>query len=216
MKFQAEYDILTSLKTDRIVEIAFHFRDHHLKLYFAKKPEYEFLTLVCESITDIFVKNYAVYFDNDVAQIDIYWRHYFTYAIGLRDQHVKYSQFDDFKLKLREAIKSIKHPSHAFTVSFLPDTEGIKRIHQASVQSRFPEEPIYFYYVKRQSTQSNYNEALNVLGKEIATKLVLFQLTVVFTADITKQKSLILDPTDPNLPDLHTDNAEQEASLSHL
>lgn len=215
MNFQAEYDILTSLQSDQVLEIAFHFRDHKMKLYFAQKPEYEFLTLVCESTTRIFVRNYAVYFDNKVAQINIHWGQYITYAINLRDPQTKPSRFDDFKRKLSESIQSIKHPSREFTLSFLSDTEGIKRINKAALQSPLPEEPIYFYYVEGQNTLPHHNQTLKLLGEKIATQLIFCKRIAVFTTDITKQKSLTLHPIEPIHRDIHKDDEEQGASLSH-
>lgn len=191
MRFQTEYEILTSLNSDKILEIAFDFNKNRIKLYFAQKSEYEFLTLICENAEHTFVKNYAIYFKNGVAHINRFWGKYYDYARDL--QNPTNHSSTHFYNKLAESIRSVVNPSNEFKVSFLTDPEGRKRISKATLQSIFPEEPIYFHHIRRKPiSNTQFEKVSELLGEDVARYLKHSNLTAVFTADITKQKSFIL------------------------
>lgn len=193
MEFHKEYEILSSINSDKIMEIAFTFNSHIIKLYFAQKADYEFLTLVCENDKYTFVKNYGIYFINGIANINGFWGKYFEYAMGL--QNNSNTGFSEFYKKLKESIRSIQNPNVEYMITYLSDGEGIARIRNANTKSPLSDEPIYFHYVRRQQiTPKQFEKVKDLLGVDVAKLLSHSNLTAVFTSDITKQKTFILVP----------------------
>ena len=197
MDFQEEYETLTSLNSDKILEIAFGFNNHRIKIYFAEKTEYKFLTLVCENDQISFVKNFGVYFSNDKAKINGYWGKYHNYAKGLSNStNFGYSEF---YTKLKNSIKSVNIPDTEFKISYLSNFEGIKRINNHTQNSVIPGDAIFFNHVRRKPiSPQQFTKVTENLGKDVAKYLKYSNLTAVFTSDITKQKSFILLPNDEN------------------
>lgn len=193
MEFQKEYEILESINTDKILEIAFRFQNHVIKIFFYKKENNKFLTLVCENDQYSFVKNYGVYFSNGKANINGYWGDYHRYAKGLANTET--TKFNEFYDKLRQAINSIKEQNDEFTISFHIENEGIKKIKSASDRSIALNKAIYFNHIRRvQMTPTHYKKVSGILGKDAADYLKKQNLNAVFTPDITKQKTFILLP----------------------
>lgn len=195
MDFHKEYEILTSIKSDQILEIVFNFNNHKIKIYFAKKEDYEFLTLVCENDEYSFVKNYGIYFIKDIAHINGYWGKYIDYAKGLQNKDNR--GFNEFYTKVKQSIQSVDNPKDEFKISYLPENKGLQRIQNASRKSVQPGDAIYFHHIRRQSiTDKHFKKVTDILGKDVAKYLRHSNLTAVFTSDIKKQKSFILIPND--------------------
>lgn len=193
MNFQEEYEVLTSLNSDKILEIAFDFNNHRIKIYFAKKEEYKFLTLVCENDQISFVKNFGIYFSNEKAKINGYWGKYNDYAKGLSNP-TSYG-YSEFYNKLRDSIKSVNNPDSEFKITYLSSPDGIKRIKNHSQNSAIPNDAIFFHHVRRKPiSKQQFSKVTENLGEDIAKYLKYSNLTAVFTSDITKQKSFILLP----------------------
>ncbi|AHN23914.1 hypothetical protein [Lysinibacillus varians] len=197
MDFQTEYEILNSLNSDEILEIAFIFNDHQIKVFFAQKEDYEFLTLVCENDQFSFVKNFGIYFENDIAKINGYWGKYYAHAKGLENKE-NYG-FSEFYNKLKQSIQSVNNPNDEFRISYLHNNEGIRRIKNASRSSVSPNDAIYFHYIRRQAiTPKQFDKVKDILGIDVAKYLKYSNLNAVFTPDITKQRSFILAPREDN------------------
>jgi len=193
LEFQKEYEILETINTNQILEIAFSFQNYKLKIFFSQKEHNKFLTLVCENEQYSFVKNYGVYFSNGRANINGYWADYHPYAKGLANPETH--KFTEFYEKLRQAIQSVNEPNKEFNISFLNENEGIKRIKTASDNSVAPNKAIYFNHIRRvKMSPTQYKKVEGILGKDAADYLKKLNLNAVFTPDITKQKSFILVP----------------------
>ncbi|MEK4578234.1 hypothetical protein [Bacillus sp. FSL R12-0074] len=191
MKFQEEYEILNSINPDKILEIAFDFKNHRIKIFFSNKEENRFLVLVCENSKISFVKNYPVFFKNGVANIGMHWGHYYTYAIGL--SNTTNPGFTEFQKKLKESIQSVVNSNDDFKISFLDSRDGIKKIQNANRKSVLPNEAIYYHYTRRTPiTDKQFEKVKDLLGKDIAIHLKNSNVTAVFTSDITKQKTFVL------------------------
>lgn len=197
MEFQTEYDILRSIKSDQILEIAFIFKGHKIKIYFSQRQENEFLTLICESEKESFVKNYGIFYKKGLANISGYWDKYFKYAKGLRN--ATDGKFTEFYDKLSQSINSIKEPCNEFVVSYHDYPEGIRKINKDRSVSVNKNEAIYFYHVRRSPIgEEQFKKVSNILGKDVAKHLKESRLTAVFTSDITKQKTFILEDQHDN------------------
>ena len=195
MQFQKEYKILDSINSDKILEIAFRFNNHRIKIFFYQKEHNKFLTLVCENDQYSFVKNYGVYFSNDKAHINGYWGDYYHYAKGLANPET--FKFNEFYDKLRHAIYSVNEPNKEFNVLFHNENEGIKKIKSATERSVAPNKAIYFNHIRRiPMSTDQYKKVVGILGKDAADYLQKLNLNAVFTPDITKQKSFILAPSE--------------------
>ncbi|WP_342472362.1 hypothetical protein MHH70_01730 [Metasolibacillus sp. FSL H7-0170] len=192
MNFQTEYEILTSLNSDEILEITFKFNSHQLKIFFTKREKQQFLILICENKQISFVKNYGIYFtSNNTAAISGYWGKYHTYAKGLENKIDK--RFSEFYDKLKQAIRSIQNPNEEFEIEYLHPTEGIRKIANAQKQSALPNDSIYFHYVSRKPMRPKQFEKIkNTLGEDVAKYLKRSGLNATFTPDISKQKTFIL------------------------
>ncbi|MBJ7931188.1 hypothetical protein CN681_22875 [Bacillus toyonensis] len=191
MKFQKEYEILHSINPDKILEISFDFKKHRIKIFFSNKEENQFLVLVCENSKISFVKNYPVIFKNGVANIGMHWGRYYTYAIGL--SNTTNPGFTEFQKKLKESIQSVVNSNDDFKISFLDSREGIQKIRDANSNSVLPNEAIYYHCIRRTPiTDKQFKKVTDSLGKDIAIHLKNSNVTAVFTADITKQKTFVL------------------------
>ncbi|HDR4898612.1 TPA: hypothetical protein QCR38_000780 [Bacillus cereus] len=191
MNFQKEYEILRSINPDKILEIAFDFKKHRIKIFFSNKEENQFLVLACENSEISFVKNYPIFFKNSVANISMHWGHYYTYATGLDDTTTP--GFSQFKKRLKESIQSVVNSNNDFTISYLDSREGIQKIRDANSNSVLPNESIYYHYIRRTPiTDKQFKKVTDSLGKDIAIHLKNSNVTAVFTADITKQKTFVL------------------------
>lgn len=192
MEFQTEYNILRSINSDNILEISYIFKGHKIKIYFSQKHENEFLILICENEKESFVKNYGIFFKNGVAHINGYWGKYFKYAKGLKNP--TNNQFTDFYNKLSESIQSVNNPNNEFDIEFLNYDAGIRKIKTARSTSTAPNEAIYFDHIRRRKIgKDQFKKVSDLLGKDVANYLKYSGLTAVFTPDITKQKSFILE-----------------------
>ncbi|MGD6940963.1 hypothetical protein ACQCT6_02845 [Cytobacillus gottheilii] len=197
MEFQKEYETLESINSEEILEIAFTFNSHRIKVFFFQKENNKFLTLVCENDQFSFVKNYGVYFTNGKAHINGYWGDYHRYAKGLANSET--FKFNEFYDKLRQAINSIQEQNEEFTISFHNEKEGIQKIKSASDDSVAPNKAIYFNHIRRVTmSPAQYKKVSGILGKDAADYLKKQNLNAVFTTDITKQKSFILLPNETN------------------
>lgn len=193
MDFQIEYETLESINSDKILEIAFTFHNHRIKVFFFKTEHNKFLTLVCENDQFSFVKNYGVYFSNGKAHINGYWGDYYRYAKGLANSET--SKFNEFYDKLRQAIISILEQNEEFTVSYHHEKEGIQKIKTASDRSVAPNKAIYFNHIRRVTmSPTQYKKVSGILGKDAADYLKKQNLNAIFTPNISKQKSFILLP----------------------
>ncbi|OOR56031.1 hypothetical protein BGP34_19890 [Bacillus mycoides] len=191
MEFQKEYEILCSINPDKILEIAFDFKKHRIKIFFSNKEENQFLVLLCENSKISFVKNYPVFFKNGVANIGMHWGHYYTYAKGL-DNTANFG-FSEFHKKLKESIQSVNNSNDDFKISFLDSRDGIQEIQDANSNSVLPNEAIYYHYTRRTPiTDKQFKKVTESLGKDIAIHLKNSNVTAVFTSDITKQKTFVL------------------------
>ncbi|MFJ7756285.1 hypothetical protein ACQKGI_20165 [Peribacillus muralis] len=197
MDFQKEYNILKSLNSIEILEISFIFNEHKIKIFFTQRKDYEFLVLICENAKFSFVKNFGIYFSNDLAKINGYWGKYFSYANGLKNELS--SGFSEFYQKLKQSIQSVKDPNDEFTITYHQNEDGIDRIRKATNNSAIPGDAIYFNHIRRRPiTSIQFKKVSDTLGKDAATYLKDSDLTAVFTPDITKQKSFILAPHEDN------------------
>lgn len=192
MKFQKEYEILCSIDSDKILEIAFDFNKHRIKIFFSNKEENQFLVLVCENNQISFIKNYPVLFKNGVADINMYWGPYMRYANGLSNPTTN-TGFTKFNNKLKESIQSVKDQNDDFKISYLDSLEGIQKIKNANRKSVLPNKDIYYHYTRRKPISDNqYKKVKDLLGKDIAEHFKNSNVTAVFTPDITKQKTFVL------------------------
>lgn len=193
LDFQTEYEILTSINNDKILEIAFEFKNHKLKVYFFSKNSNEFLTLVCEKDKKIFVKNYVIYFKNGTANINIYWGKYYKHAADLANSDD--GTFSEFQEKLKQAIQSVVKTNDEFEISTLNVTTGLQIIKNATSRSAFSKEKVYFHYVKRVPISPiQYKKVSELIGVNVADYLKYSKITAVFTDDITKQRTFVIAP----------------------
>jgi len=191
MNFQKEYEILNLIKSDKILEIAFTFRSHKIKVYFSKRESSEFLVLICENDKYSFVKNYGIYFKNGNAIINGYWDIYYKYAKGLKNTND--NGFSEFYSKPFESIHNVNNPSHEFSISYLENNSGLQKIKNLTRSSVFSDEPIYFNHIRRQPISTNqFDRVSKYIGKDVAIYLRRNNLNAVFTSDISKQKTFIL------------------------
>ncbi|MEC1177304.1 hypothetical protein P9B03_02310 [Metasolibacillus meyeri] len=195
MNFQTEYEILTSLNSDQILEIAFQFNNHRIKVFFTKRENQEFFILVCANEQFSFVKNYGIYFNkNNTAFLGGHMGEYYPYAKGLTNE--KDGRFTEFYDKLKQAIQSIQNPNEEFSIKHLNPTEGIQKITDAQKKSKRPKDKIYFYRIARTNMQDIHFEKIEkILGKEAAHHLRNSGLNAHFTDDIARQKTFILKET---------------------
>ncbi|MGG3446481.1 hypothetical protein [Bacillus nitratireducens] len=191
MKFQKEYEILCSINSDKILEIVFDFNNHRIKIFFSNKEGNQFLVLVCENSEISFIKNYPVLFKNGVADINMYWGPYITYATGL--SNTTSPGFTEFQKKLKESIQSVENPNDEFKISYLDSRDGIQKIQNANKKSVLPNKEIYYHHTRRTPISDNqYKKVKDLLGKDIAEHFKNSNVTAVFTSDITQQKTFVL------------------------
>ncbi|OJE01301.1 hypothetical protein A9489_25175 [Bacillus thuringiensis] len=192
MKFQKEYEILCSLNSDKMLEIAFDFKKHRIKIFFSNKEGNQFLVLVCENSEISFIKNYPVFFKNGVAHIHMYWGPYMKYATGLSNTPPS-PGFTEFHKKLKESIQSVKNPNDEFKISYLDSRDGIQKIQNANRKSVLLNKEIYYSHTRRTPISDNqYKKVKDLLGEDIAKHFKNSNVTAVFTPDITKQKTFVL------------------------
>lgn len=162
-------------------------------MFFNNNTNNKFLTLVCENDKTAFVKNFGIYFINNKANINGYWGEYFEYAKGLKNKDT--NNFSDFYSSLKSSIRSVVEPNESYTINFIDEKNGLKKLNNYIKKSSHPDKNIYFHFVSRRNiSKTQFEKVKSILGYDVAKYLKESNLTVHFTDDISKQKSFILKP----------------------